>query len=314
MTTETGESSLEQKFTRILCVLFKTYNLAFLIVLYNNGQMFGDQNDTQNHLKDTHQDPGPGLGISVKDSNSTPVSYNKTNKLITALYMVTDIMDKDEPIRNKLRTLGTNLISDMHYAPVKALPKISEIMSFLDIAGVVNLISEMNLKILQNEFFELKKAIEEVIPIPKPAYSEQSLSELFRPDFVLPSAHYQDAQKIDPARPGTRIGVQKGSTLLRAIKDMKMSNTRPTEGRQSFGRGRQNGDHGLLKGQRQEAIRLIIKNTQNGATITDIKFKATGELARCGDKTLQRELITMVKNGVLKKTGEKRWSRYFLSN
>ena len=32
----------------------------------------------------------------------------------------------------------------------------------------------------------------------------------------------------------------------------------------------------------------------------------------CGEKTLQRELVSMAKDGVLNKTGEKRWSRYFV--
>jgi hypothetical protein len=35
-------------------------------------------------------------------------------------------------------------------------------------------------------------------------------------------------------------------------------------------------------------------------------------LISCSEKTLQRELVSMVKNGVLDKMGEKRWSRYFL--
>ena len=62
--------------------------VAFFGVLYNNGQMFRDEKDMQNSLKDT----GTGLGIAIKDA-SAPISYNKINKLITALYMVTDIMD-----------------------------------------------------------------------------------------------------------------------------------------------------------------------------------------------------------------------------
>ena len=59
---------------------------------------------------------------NIKDISSVPApyqaagfgsgSYTKTQKLITALYMVTDIIDKDEPLRNKLRTLGVQILSD----------------------------------------------------------------------------------------------------------------------------------------------------------------------------------------------------------
>ncbi len=54
------------------------------------------------------------------------------------------------------------------------------------------------------------------------------------------------------------------------------------------------------------------------ATIKDIKdkIKTTPEqasfLVSCSEKTLQRELVSMVKDGVLNKTGKKRWSRYFV--
>ena len=73
-------------------------------------------------------------------------------------------------------------------------------------------------------------------------------------------------------------------------------------------------DFEVLKGQRRTEILSIIKANSNGATITDIKAKTFGSLISCGEKTLQRELIDMLKDGVLKKTGEKRWSKYFLSN
>lgn len=274
--------------------------------------MFGGQKDTQNNLKDTNET----FGITLKDT-SAPVSYTKTNKLIVALYMVTDIMDKEEPLRNRLRTSGTAIISDMHYAPANALPKISEIMSFLDIAGVISLISEMNLNILRKEFFELKKAIEESLQTSKPADSEVNLSELFSRDFSLPSS------RILP----TRIGVQKGSTLLKALKDINSPTRlagamakRVENSMSDRNNSRTNADFEVLKKNRREQILSIIKASLNGATITDIKTKAAllpaqaGGLTTSSEKTLQRELISMLKEGILKKTGEKRWSRYFLAN
>ena len=270
--------------------------------------MFGDEKK----LKDTTST----LGIVLKDNN-TPISYTKTNKLITALYMVTDIMDKEEPLRNKLRTLGANIISDTYSILANILPKISEVMSFLDVAETVSLISEMNANILRQEFFELKQSVEESIQIPKPSYTEVNLSDLFKNDFSLPSERVSH----------THIGVQKGSTLLRALKDIN-SPTRPAasfaesrrgtaakrvEKSMSVRKTRQpNINFETLKRQRRNEIISIIKASPEGATITDIKSKAIGQLVSCGEKTLQRELVEMVKNGILKRTGEKRWSRYFL--
>jgi hypothetical protein len=259
--------------------------------------MFGDGKN----LKDENTT----LGIVLKDNN-TPISYTKTNKLITALYMVTDIMDKEEPLRNKLRTLGANIISDIYSSSARALPKISEIMSFLDVAETVNLISEMNSNILRKEFFELKQSIEDSIQLPKPSYSEVNLSDLFKTDFSLPSERMTS----------TRLGVQKGSTLLKALNNVRMPS------RNSLGKSsnmsikktkKPSANFEVLKGHRRDEIIAIIKVNPDGATITDIKNNAKGHLASCGDKTLQRELTGMVKDGVLKKTGEKRWSKYSIA-
>ena len=74
----------------------------------------------------------------------------------------------------------------------------------------------------------------------------------------------------------------------------------------------------ILKKQRRDDIITIIKTIGGSATIKDIKDKVqanpeqTSSLVSCGEKTLQREMVSMVKDGVLNRTGEKRWSRYFL--
>jgi hypothetical protein len=270
--------------------------------------MFGDQNNIKNNLTDVTHNP---LGIVLKDT-PTPIAYTKTNKLITALYMVTDIMDTDEPIRLKLRTLGSNIISDMYSKPEQALPKISEIMSFLDIAGVVNLVSEMNANILRKEFFELKKAIEESIQEIQIPAKEVSISDLFSDTFSMPSSQFlipQNNKSDNTSR--TRIGVQKGSTLLKALKGVNMSNKDLYSPKRT---STSSADFDALKKERRDNIISIIKTEPAGATITDIRAKASGTLATCSEKTLQRELIGMLKDNLLKKTGEKRWSRYFLAS
>ncbi len=261
------------------------------------------------------------------------ISYIKTKKLITALYMVTDMIDKDEPLRNKLRTLGGNLISDIYsFSQIdlseKMNNKILEIVSFLDILSAIGMISEMNCNILKKEFFELKKVVNEI-------KSESDLLGFFTEDLEnnlqenLGVNNYQnqfslktnDNLKNDFVRHNqvhninghehkghqTRIGVQKGSTLMKALNEVKI----PTN-ILSLNVKDHKTDFNELKKQRRDEIVKIIKE-KNGATITDIKNSAKGVLLSCGEKTLQRELISMVHNGVLYKIGEKRWSRYFLS-
>jgi len=236
--------------------------------------------------------------ISVMDI-SFSISYTKTHKLITALYMVTDIIDKDEPIRGKLRTLGTEIISDMHSVPAEASNKIAETVSFLNIASAMNFISEMNCTILKKEFLELQGSIQEYTDM-KPTWLAEFFTKENNPYPTSPLSR----GKSGVYKGHTRIGVQKGSTLMKALSDktQAMSNSK----------ARLNMLGLALHTQRREEIKDSIKANDGNATIKDIKDKASGSLVNCGKKTLQRELVSMVRDGVLNKIGEKRWSRYSL--
>jgi hypothetical protein len=253
--------------------------------------------DEPKNLKDTNS-PLPNLPLAKGEEQAISVSFTKSNKLVTALFMVTDIIDKDEPLRNKLRTLGTEIISDIYQNPTQAGVKISQTMSFLDIALAINLVSQMNHSILSKEFIKLRESIDNNSQI-SPSWLEEFL--------VNPPAEKSSGFKIIPpightsrtSNVGTRIGVQKGHTLLKAIKDISDKNS--TKNKEAYGE---------LKKRRRQDIINVLK--------TDIKVKSKGHegqflaLASCSEKTLQRELVSMLKDRVLKKVGEKRWSRYIL--
>ena len=232
---------------------------------------------------------------SIKDTSSLSLGlpYPKTNKLITALYMVTDIMDKEEPLRNKLRTLGINILSDPHSLLRPSIDKnINELLSLLDIASAIGMISEMNCNILRKEFIELKQSTNE-------ESKQITLSEFFGEQQMenvetVPKPAFTNNKSKGHER--YNVGVQKGNTLMKALKEIKMSDK---------------SNFNVLKQQRRDEIIKIVKN-KGSATITDIKNESKGVLATCGEKTLQRELVSMVGDGVLNKTGEKRWSRYFI--
>ena len=279
----------------------------------------------EKNIKDSNTD----ISISVKDMYFS-VSYTKTHKLITALYMVTDIIDKEEPIRSKLRNLGTQIVSDMHSVPAEAGGKIAETVSFLNIASAMNFISEMNCNILKKEFLELKASIQESVDM-KPKW----LADFFT-NSPLEGWSKTGVDKSSPPPPkgyssrgelnskghsighhiSTRIGVQKGSTLLKAIKDMSNKVPAPYEAG-GFHSGADKIvsrviDFDILKKERRYEITNFIKKNGGSATIADVKNGAQGILTSCSEKTLQRELMSMTKDGVLNKTGEKRWSRHYL--
>ena len=268
------------------------------------------------NLRDTSKD-------SVKDSEWKSLTsykagtfnidvilpYTKINKLITALYMVTDTMDREEPLRLKLRTLGVEVLSDtltMSKTPFD-IQKLDQILSFLNIALDVGMISEMNCNILKKEFVELKKLISE-FKTQNNAWLEGFITHTPEIDSPMGQLKSEGQSGLSfnkghglPAQAGTRIGVQKGSTLMKAL-----SKIGDTPALRNFSEDRE-----ILKQKRRESILKIIKDKPNGVSIKDI-ISALRELGEeKGAKTLQRELVSMVKDNVLNKIGEKRWSKYF---
>lgn len=275
--------------------------------------MLGDDNN----IKDSNLSLSP----SIKDSPLS-ITYSKSDKLITALYMVTDVMDVSEPLRNKLRTLGTEILLDIHSAPQKTLSKISAIISLLDISRAMRLISEMNASILKKEFLRLQESVNEYGKIRSvwfEDYSQDTNNEVahteapknnFIKDTRTTFIGHIQASKV--SHPTTRIGVQKGSTLMKALSDKTADISK--------GLSQPSNNFDVLKKQRRETIIATIRKSSDGLTITDIRTKAKelpskGEvLMSCSEKTLQRELISMLKDNVLYKTGEKRWSKYFVKS
>jgi len=276
---------------------------------------------SKDSIKDPERKSLTSYGAGMPNINTTGFAYNKINKLITALYMVTDTMDNDEPLRLKLRTLGVEILSDINSLPKGTFgnlkEKITSILSFLNIGFDVGMISEMNYNIIKKEFVELKQSIQD--------FTTQN--HLWLEDFIKSSSdlsadrqgdkeeynflnskndvlnkkeiykgHNLSNNQSNRLQSGTRIGVQKGSTLMKALNQVSNKEN----------------NFEILKQQRRESIIKIIKAKPEGGSIKDIIVAIRNLGDQTGEKTIQRELVSMVKDNVLNKTGEKRWSLYFL--
>lgn len=263
--------------------------------------------------KNSIKDPSP-MPTMYEAESSDSKSYRKTNKLVTALYMVTDIMDVSEPLRNQLRTLGVDILSDIYLPSKQGInKKADQILSLLDIAFALNMISEMNSNILKKEFLKLKESTNGSNPDWLENFlksgdedSHSKNSEDFKIASMTKISNIEE-NLLRHNRQGNRIGVQKGSTLLKALNGIQMSVNTANESNKN-----KPFNFDILKKQRREIIIKIIKDKPDGISIKDISISFHSLGQECGEKTLQRELVSMAQDGVLKKTGEKRWSRYTL--
>jgi hypothetical protein len=146
------------------------------------------------------------------------------------------------------------------------------------------------------------------------------LLELFKEDEVKEQIPQTKTYKprILPSSKPARLGMQSAGGLMDALSDRISSvSNRINQSDMDIN------FESLRNKRRQEIVKIIQYQTNSmvesgGLTITDIRTLAVDfksklgitALINCGEKTLQRELASLVKEGVLKKTGSKRWSRY----
>ncbi len=194
----------------------------------------------------------------------------KLEKLASALYLVTSFFNDQEPLKWKLRTLSTNLVSE----EVKDKSSTAkEIVSLFSVAKTAGLVSETNYDILVHELLKFKQELEKPLDMTflrETTTNEIALTQPYKTEYI------------------------KDKTTENKIIEKPVL--------------REFGVVSVKKSSRQSIIIAILKRKKE-IMIKDVSSLISG----CSEKTIQRELLTMVKAGILKKVGEKRWSRYSLA-
>lgn len=240
--------------------------------------------------------------ITQNNSNFLDL-YNKSNRLAAAVFMVSNVIDQGEELRTKIKNLSLDLVSmsvklkDINFYDAKKvitdIEKDSlELVSMLDIAGLSGLISKMNGDILKEEFqsfmLELGKFSEKF-----ESNKNTSVKNIFTESLVANIG-------IVPKMIG--IGYDKKNNEVYKNESHNMTENNKVNGRPN-GNGNYNGHK--RKDLRKNTVLEFIKG-HNNVSIKDIVPNING----CSEKTIQRELIELIKESKIKKVGERRWSRY----
>jgi len=216
----------------------------------------------------------------LKNEHHTFV-IQKTEKLASALYMVTGFIPNEDPLKGRLRTCALDLISTSA-DPEKAramrfhegfASRCLEIGSILNLAQRAGLVSPMNVRILCDEYAELASFVkthqDRVF-----GGGEVNVQGTHRPEPIADVVHVP--KKIEE--------FQKDSSKGHEIK--KTNNYKRHLNRKD--------------------MILNLLDTKEKITVKD----AVKAIEGCSEKTIQRELISLVTEGVLLKEGERRWSTY----
>ncbi|HYF10119.1 MAG TPA: hypothetical protein VD967_00750 [Candidatus Paceibacterota bacterium] len=226
-----------------------------------------------------------------KGNDGLLFAFKKSQKLASAIYLVTDFLSLEEKLRQDLRELSVLLIKDILASAasraVMPATRILEILSLLEVASGARMISPMNAEVLKREYEQVLGAVEGVEMRSAPPVP---LSEEFLRTDVLPPVPF--ASPRPPESP-------------RGASPSPSPDKEDTAERRAFHIGHKGQSAPMIK-ERALSIFELIKKSPQPLSIKDI----AGHIRGVGEKTIQRELSALVAQGVLKREGERRWSRY----
>ena len=228
-----------------------------------------------------------------KDNPALVFLYQKTERLVSALYMLSSLISDREPIKWQMREAGVDLLSqslslsdrsssERILSYNKFISTVLKFLSLLEVSNAGGVISKMNYSVLKSEFENLIKMAES-----SGRWSEAK-------GLVFPDNFFEVAKPNQALSSGLsdRISRQTVNLSDRKMDSANLPKDRPLKAGASNRQG--------------VILDLLRKNQELG--IKDFVTKITD----CSEKTIQRELAALVGKGVVKKAGEKRWSRYSL--
>jgi hypothetical protein len=212
---------------------------------------------------------------TIKDKTDLTFIEKKSEKLVSGLYAVTGLLSDNEPLKWKLRDIASMIISDVVSAQGRNGQERLIVFERLEasVRGIVSLLKIARTGGLVSEMnFDLLLREYDLF--------ENYVAGLSRSS-AAPSFFSRDFFEVKETLPAPRI-----SAAGRAA-GMASSSSRDS---------------------RRDIILEYLK-ANPGATIKDISAKTSlGE--KCSEKTIQRELVTLVLGGIIERAGERRWSKY----
>jgi hypothetical protein len=262
--------------------------------------------EDQKTQTNTKVDGSEANSVSIFQHNEKDIKteyfLERAKKMATAIYIVTNLMPQTDPLRLSIRKYSIRLLSFMGTKMINFSPKeisgevtsiSKKISAMLEIAFFSGYISEMNFSVLKTELDIFTSEIA--------GYegSQKTIEQSMLKGEALPSpvlTYMNPNRGLGANHKGHKVS-QTGSNVRGVYKE-KLRIQKASENR---------GVVEAKKTSRKESILSIIK-LKGSVSIKDI----SSVVVNCSEKTIQRELITLVADGILKKSGDRRWSTYSL--
>lgn len=210
---------------------------------------------------------------------------DRIQKLTAALYRVTDLLSDKEPLKWTLRDKALNLYDDL--VSVKntkdkdslldnSIKNFAQIIASLELVSVGVCVSNLNFEILKREYLFLKNFVEEKKT--EIAYDSKILLEL---------------EKLGSSASSWKPNFQVGQSPAR--KELPEKNqVYPATG-------------GEIDPQSRKGKVLDFLKAGPAKSVNEIAVIFNGETS---EKSIQRDLLDLVKTGKISAIGDKRWRKY----
>ncbi len=277
-----------------------------------------NQKDIQQNISGNY----PSIGQKLSHEAVFMSVAKKAEKISTALYMVTDLIDSTDPIRQKLRLCSVELIGqtrrlssafsgDIYFDIARTINTSWELVSLIEVSSSVGFISDMNAKILKTVLIEFISSLRDKQKRESFSHMQdlkigESLSDqitLSKKLFEIDEEESYKGQTIkDKEMSFIKPQIYKQEKAEKIKREFKSPQIEQASSRPNTSENKPKSS------ERKDKIIEIVRE-KNEVNIGDI---ATS-FPDVSSKTIQRELTSLVEENVLLKTGEKRWSKYSLS-
>jgi hypothetical protein len=254
------------------------------------------------------------INTNTQAKNATSPLVTKAEKIVSALYMVVSYIDQSDPIASSLKHAGLSFLESLYESKADVYrtgitgsftQTYQALTGLIRIAKVSEIMSTMNADILLRNLahLEKEKTEEENKTFVLPQDFFEKTVDLLGIEKQAESSVFED--KIFPTLTPTLSEKREYEKVSsRSHEQVKKEFTTPHTREISTGKKL---DLALKLSRRNTLLKL----TKDKGSVS-IK-ECVSVINDCSEKTIQRELTALVDQNILKKTGEKRWSRYSLA-
>jgi hypothetical protein len=249
-------------------------------------------------------------GFSDKDIKAMSYIVEKSSRIASVTFLLADVLDKESPLHTELQKTAIGLIRDSAKSAKSIQSRESLVSHLLTLVALLDTsdrsgqLSHMNTETLSDEATALSEFINIIDWHSGRRFTEESLfggevpRDVFSPEPMATASNSYKSHQRDTLLPHQRQ--QQQSPDFYASQTQKQNEPKGRVQYKERVQEAQKDRRATILGLVQKKDRINVKDVSN--IIKD-----------CSEKTIQRELLALVKQGVLKKEGERRWSTYSMA-